>query len=244
MKELSGSELLDIWERGYKTPMIERALLLLFMAMPESKPLELSKLPIGRRDALLLQMLERHFGTQLAARVTCPSCEMELELEIRTKDLKYGDLPQAEVTGRINIEGYNIAFRLPDSQDLQAASKCSAIESAGIMLIGRCIIQATKDGKQIPFEDIPPFILEEISNRMGEMDPQANIQINLICPSCEHKWSSRFDVALFLWTLIDALARCSLREVHILATSYGWTEKDILGMSRQRRSAYMEILGL
>jgi len=47
---------------------------------------------------------------------------------------------------------------------------------------------------------------------------------------------------LFLWTEITSQARRLLHEVHLLATTYGWHEADILAMSAIRRQYYLEMV--
>jgi hypothetical protein len=78
---------------------------------------------------------------------------------------------------------------------------------------------------------------------MREIDPQANVEINLICPSCGSNWQKVFDIATFFCREIDIWALRTLREVHILASAYGWSEKEIVGMSQWKRELYMEMVG-
>lgn len=242
MRVLSASELLDIWDRGLKAPPVERAQLLLSGANPDRTPAELSRLCIGKRDALLLEMLEKYFAINIPARSVCPGCGMDLELNLCLQDLKAQSSIDAELSGILNVHGYEAEFRLPDSLDLYATSQCSDLESARKMLIDRCVSKVRKYGEPCNVADLPLLIQEAISSRMGELDPQANIGINLTCPSCQQKWTSSFDVVLFLWSHVDAWARRTLWEVHLLAASYGWSEADILAMSQLRRQAYMEMI--
>jgi hypothetical protein len=65
--------------------------------------------------------------------------------------------------------------------------------------------------------------------------------LDFACPSCGHEWQSLFDIAAFFWAEIAAQARRLLREVHQLASAYGWREADILAMSARRRRAYLEM---
>jgi hypothetical protein len=52
-----------------------------------------------------------------------------------------------------------------------------------------------------------------------------------------------FDIVPYLWTEINAWAMRLLREIHSLATAYGWREADILAMSAVRRHWYLEMIG-
>ena len=52
-----------------------------------------------------------------------------------------------------------------------------------------------------------------------------------------------FDILSFFWGEIQICARRLLREVHALASAYGWTESEILSLSTTRRHAYLEMVG-
>jgi hypothetical protein len=52
-----------------------------------------------------------------------------------------------------------------------------------------------------------------------------------------------FDIVTFLWREIENLAGHLLRDVHTLASAYGWRESDILALSAARRDFYLAALG-
>ena len=63
------------------------------------------------------------------------------------------------------------------------------------------------------------------------------------CASCAHAWRASFDIVAFFWSEIDAWAERVLRDVHRLAAAYGWSEREILGLSAWRRHRYLEMVG-
>jgi hypothetical protein len=77
---------------------------------------------------------------------------------------------------------------------------------------------------------------------MSKLDAQANIQVELDCPSCRRSWTATFDILAFFWTELDAWAQRLLAEVDKLASAYGWREADILAMSATRRNIYLNII--
>jgi hypothetical protein len=54
---------------------------------------------------------------------------------------------------------------------------------------------------------------------------------------------SRLHIASYLWGEIDDWARRVLRDIHVLASAYGWRESDILDMNARRRETYLQMLG-
>ena len=78
---------------------------------------------------------------------------------------------------------------------------------------------------------------------MAEADPQADVQLALVCPACGHTWQATFEIVSFLWAELSAWAERTLADVHALASTYGWREADILAMSARRRQRYLELAG-
>ncbi len=243
MRELSASELLIIWERGMTASPVQRALIILAVAFPDQSASELSGLCIGKRDALLMDVLENSFGRILACIATCPGCREMLELTLRSDDLRAPMPDYHQTAADLRIDEYDVRFRLPDSLDLGAAALCPDMNSARLVLIERCVLEAKRDGLCLKPSELPQAVIDAVSRKMEEMDPQANLQIELTCPSCGIKWSSHFDIMPFLWLKLDAWAKRTLREVHILASSYGWSEAEILALSPWRRRGYLEMIG-
>jgi hypothetical protein len=103
-------------------------------------------------------------------------------------------------------------------------------------------MSARRDGAEIAVEDLPPEVVAAVSERMAEADPQADVQLALACPQCEHHWHTPLDIVSFFWSEINALALRLLNDIHTLASAYGWKEADIVAMAPTRRQAYLELI--
>jgi hypothetical protein len=90
---------------------------------------------------------------------------------------------------------------------------------------------------------LPADVLGAVEDQMAAADPQADVRLALSCPACGHQWQEVFDIVSFLWGEVQAWALRLLREVHTLASAYGWSEADILALSPQRRQMYLEMVG-
>ena len=248
MREVSAdtAELLNLWERGVGQPLVERGVLLLTLAQPGAPPEVLANFSIGRRDASLLRLRENAFGPDLVGLATCPRNGERLELSLRVADLLRG--PPAEIdedgngTLALTIDEYEVRFRLPTSLDLAAALETGDPGWSRDALIGRCLYAAQRRGQAIPVKELPPGVVDAVIERMADADPQADVLLALCCPSCGHEWQVSFDIVSFLWSEVDARATRVLREVHTLASAYGWSEGDVLAMSPRRRQVYLEMV--
>jgi len=241
---LTASELLSVWEQGRSQPSHRQALLLLAAAYPERKPEELAGLSIGRRDARLLTLRERLFGPRFVSITGCPTCGEKLELSFDVSDIRVEAGEESNSQLLLEMEGYEILFRLPDSNDLAALAMTSVDRNGGRSLVlKRCLTEVRLNGQEQLSEELPTEIISAVTKWMSQVDPQADVKLSLDCPSCGNGWLATFDILSFLWSEIETWAQRILHEIHILARSYGWREADILAMSALRRQSYLEMLG-
>jgi hypothetical protein len=242
MHALSASELLEAWERGFSQPPLQRALTLLAAACSDI-PLEvLEQLSLGQRDARLMVLREWTFGPQLVSLATCPGCQERLELAFNLADFRVVPAAEPGETLSLNVGGFALRFRLPNSQDLAVVVDQSNVATTRQVLFERCLLTAHHDGQQRSANQLPPHVVDAIVEYMAQADPQVDIQLSLVCPQCGHQWQVAFDIASYFWDEINAWANRILREVHILASRYGWSERDILALSPWRRQFYLDMV--
>ena len=237
MRPLTVPELLTVWESGLGKRPYERALAILGAANPEITRADLARVSIGRRDASLLRLREWAFGAELAMMASCPRCQGALETTVETSNLR-GPLDEAgESETRPQIGEYEFLCRAPNTEDLEACAGLDAERSRGTLL-GRCVLEASRQGTPLTAKELPGEVVEAVIERIAEAD-RGEIGIAMSCPDCEYRWSETFDIVSFFWTEIDAWARRLLRETHVLASTYGWSESDILELSPTRRQIYL-----
>jgi uncharacterized protein YbaR (Trm112 family) len=242
MKSFSESELLDLWEKGRIRHPVSRALALMAATCPDVPLEQMASFSIGHRDAMLLRLRETLFGPKLLGVATCPECKERLELKFSTRDVLVGQEIREGIEG-FSLDGCEIQFRLPNSLDLISLSGCSDLEKARHFLLGRCILSSKFQGNEVSIDKLPCRVRDAVVLKMEEIDPHADIQLDLSCPWCSHRWQISFDIVTFFWKEIDHWARRLLSDVHLLAKGYGWSESEILEMSPWRRQFYLEVIG-
>jgi hypothetical protein len=245
MRPLSAPELLTVWERGLAALPFERALAILSMASPESSPAALARLSIGRRDADLLQLREWAFGPELAILAACPSCCQTLELSMPVAALRMSvdqtGEPAGDLESSLMLRDYEVRYRAPNTEDIAG---CAGLEFAASRrkLLACCVTDASCQGKFVSAEGLPEDVAQKVVEQIAAIDPQADMRLDLTCPECHQRWREVFDIVSFFWTEIDAWARRTLREVHVLARAHGWRESDILALSPARRQIYLAMV--
>jgi len=248
MKSLTAAELLNAWEQGLNKPLLQKALVLLAAAFPDLHPDTLLKLSIGQRDLRLLQLRERLFGQRLLNTAVCPVCSQRIEWENTVADLivQSGQNDSTDNEYVLDTDGYHLRFRLPNSLDIAAAvsadSDISGAENAERHLLSRCLLRIEHSGTACDAGQLPDAVIQALVQQLETLDPQADIRIRLDCPACSHNWDVLFDIAGFLCVEVNDWAEQMLRTVYKLASAYGWSEREILGLSPVRRQLYTGML--
>jgi hypothetical protein len=235
---LSAADLLNAWEKGQERAPVAKAMLLIATAFPE-EPLEaLAKLPIGQRDRQLLRLRRHLFGPRLKSLVVCPQCSERLELDFDVDSIQVPE-PEGNLgVWDLEIDGYQMRFRLPNSLDLLAAQQAGG----RITLLERCLIEAYHDEQPQDVDRLPENVQQALIYRLAELDPQADVRFPISCPVCAHRWMGVLDIATFLWQELQNWAIHLLDEVNILASVYAWREADILALSPWRRRYYVKMV--
>lgn len=243
MRAPSAAELLEVWEQGCSQSLPRRAQLLLACACPELDENDLGALPIGRRDGLLMNLRSGLFGPDLNVVTACPACAEPLESALQIDALRL-NCAHASATYTATIAGWRLRFRSPTQGDLLAVLADHDVRSARLGVLSRCLVEAhAADGSPVSADTLPEVIATALTQEMASADPQANVELALVCPACAHAWTAGFDIVSLLWKEIHAWAQRTLRDVHGLARAYGWREADVLALSPTRRQLYLSMCG-
>ena len=237
MRAPSAAELIRVWELGQGRKAWYRALLLLAPLFPETTFRALGEMTLGARNAYLLALRERLFGTTIEGMVRCPSCGERIQFSVAAETIvpefpaQRGSAYETRLTCR--VDDVEIVYRLLCSYDLEAVSRLGDASYAEDVLASRAILGASHEMQ------LSERAIGAVADAIVAADPLADIRLGFACETCKTEWSSSFDVATFLWTEIDVEVRRLFDDVHRLSAAYGWSEAAILTMSAQRRREYL-----
>ena len=131
-------ELLTLWERAAAAPARDRDDALL--GAPQSTP----PASLGARNAALLGLRARLFGKTQELRCDCPRCGATAEFAIDCALLSR-ELVPADAAGtpkHLTVDGYDVAFRVPDIADLRDAGSAGDDAASLRVLLRRCGLTA------------------------------------------------------------------------------------------------------
>ncbi|MGW8765217.1 T4 family baseplate hub assembly chaperone [Streptomyces sp. NPDC055815] len=236
MRALTQDRLLHEWEAGAGQGPVVRAVALAAAAGGHTFA-EASDLPLGTRDALLVDVRAACFPGDLECLARCPGCGEELDVSVPLSDLRL-PVPERYEATLVTEGGTRVRYRALTSRDVLAVAPQAP--DARRRLVGRCVLDV--DGAPAAGEPADE-VVEAVAAALTEADPRADVRLALTCALCGHAWAAPFDVPAHVWAEVDACARGLLAQVHALARAYGWSERDILALSSARRRFYLEAIG-
>jgi hypothetical protein len=242
MRPLSIQEMIGVWEKGELRSPVDRALLLLQAGEPEESLSELAKLHVGERDRRLLQLREKTFGSRFSCSADCLWCSEDLHFEFETRQIVQPSIAEQTNSFSGTADQVAVTFRLPNSEDLVDAMGAASPEERRLRILERCLLSVQKDGGELRVADLSESSIEKICDLMSHSDPQAETRFGVQCLSCGKSWQTTLDVTAFFWKEVSVRARRALSEVHLLASTYGWSEREILNMSSVRRGFYLQMV--
>lgn len=198
------------------------------------------------RDFLVARVRVLTVGPELWARLACQACGEELEIRLA--------LEQLPVTRRPARQRYTpfddaLELRLPTGADQEWAAGLAGRGAQGDAalragLLRRCVRRRGRQARGRPrlLEDLIAERADRLEQRMRELAPDVTPEVEARCPRCGTALSAEIDLPfLVLQELVGAVRRLE-EEVHVLASSYHWAERDILAMSRARRRRYIRLI--
>jgi hypothetical protein len=256
MRALTGEALLAAWEAAAQLPELLRPLALLAAADPAGSAF-LSALPLAKRDLNLVRLHTMSFSPDLAVFGTCPDCGERLEFALPADEVAASLSAPADARPVEWIEdGRAFRLRPVTTDDLVAVAGVPDPDAAQDLLLALCLAGPgpeaqgrdtrgdVRPGDEEPGVEGPdPEVLStEAPERFEELNADAEIQCALDCPACGGHHVHDLDIARFVWREVAVAASRLLAEVHVLASAYGWPERDILRLTPHRRAAYVELV--
>jgi hypothetical protein len=241
MRALSHADCLSLWERGQTLHPLDQGLLAVHAAFPESQRESVADWPLGRRNRALAQLRCASFGRWLRGWTACKQCGDKLEFEVDGNALMTSGTASADTS----IDLHGKVFRVPTSRDLARIAGEPDPALATMHLLEQCLVSASgqdSDESRFDARKLTAEELDAIGERMVQADPLAEVLLHFDCPACHCSFDLDLDLPTFLWSEMEGRAKRLLRDVHTLASAYGWSEREILSLSPARRDFYLEMV--
>jgi hypothetical protein len=205
------------------------------------------QLSVGDRESLLLHLRRITLGDRIYSILHCPLCFKRMDLDLNVGELMQSPHPAAEPYHETIIAdettSYRVIFRPPNGEDQEVAASLAAVSltAAEELVIKRCTAKViSPSGEEL--SAIPRVVFEKLPEKMAQLDPQAEVLLDLACPECGAGFTVPFDISEYLFQELGTRENEFYRGVHKLLFHYHWGEEAILKLDRRKRHIYLDLL--
>jgi hypothetical protein len=153
----------------------------------------LSKLLIGERDQLFLQIARVTYGDKKTMEHVCPSCEVQLNTDVSlTEHIKCAEMENPHKQNYIytTAKGHDLGYRLAIGSDQMevSAQKGSNLAEQNTFILSKCIISINGDPVVNPLStarDLSMGDRRKLLEILVSQQPSPNLEITIPCPSCD-----------------------------------------------------------
>lgn len=192
--------------------------------------------PVSARTSALLRLVaetEQVDAFSFTARCTQASCGETFEFELPLHALVAGADDAGPI--RVLLDGQrSVTLRRPTGGDLRqwrAARPASRAEAVRMMLDTLLL-----DGQVHPQDEA------RLAESITAADPLVAFAVSCNCPACGAANEVPVDLDATALARLGAHQHALLREVHCLASHYGWSESEVLAMPPARRAQYLAFI--
>lgn len=195
-----------------------------------AEPSEVRRLTSGAREWLLQRAAGLFWSESGWFQSHCASCgeAFDIPASLRDAPRKQAGKDFPVVTVKTSLGPRR--FEAPNGLHEEALARETAADASRVLL-ARCGLSAGADADAIAFT---AGDLSKIEAALETACPEVADEVATTCPACRAETRARIDPLAFAFPKTEAL----LREVHLIASAYHWSEESILGLSSQRRRAY------
>jgi hypothetical protein len=229
MAPLSAARLIALWEPSSAAPAHQRLEPLVAALSPGEA---IDRDTLGARNRRLLALHAALSDAPIEARLRCGQCGTDNSFVVPAAAILACPVPDPAARVGIRVGSRRLTFRLPCMADLRVAAGDPG-DALGL-IVARCRIGG--DGP------VPAAVVERLSARFEALDPAARIVVDLGCAECGAALRASVDLAEFVAAGVDRLVEQLQREIHVIASAYGWTEREILALPPSRRRRYVAMI--
>lgn len=213
------------------------------------EPGSAARLTAGDRDRLLAAIYAGTYGARVPATLDCDHCGARFDIDFSLEQLLSHQLrPSSEDLAPEVSEApplplgdgtFQLAdgtrFRLPTGED-----ECAVLglppEQAQRMVLKRCLIEAGAGG------EVDDERSGAVQAAMEALAPVLDLELDARCSECGEWQVVHFDIQHYLLSALQQERGQLAHEIHRLASAYGWSLSEILGLPRSQRRSLVALI--
>ncbi|HTW99009.1 MAG TPA: hypothetical protein VMD59_09545 [Acidimicrobiales bacterium] len=234
VREPSGLDELFVLESRLDPPRLFLELAQRVMLDISGEPLRIESLPAVELAGLALLVRAAWLGDVLRTDFACPAegCDERIDVSFSVAEYLRHHAPRRARGVAASGGWYVLAgarFRLPTVADLiEASASPQPTES----LARRCVERS----------DLDRGLARRVDRALRQLAPSLDDLVGGRCPACAAPVTIRFEPLGYVLAELREVLSGVYREVHGIASAYGWPEGAILALPRGRRRRYAALV--
>jgi hypothetical protein len=201
-------------------------------------PEQLASLTMADRQWLILNLAYALQGGGYWLKGWCDSCKQPFDLFLDPRQLPVKTAGDGFPFIELDLGEDRLCLRLPNGVDQEHIAGLDADEAIKLLL-SACLLSV--NGGSVPagyVDTLDAHDLQQIDEAFDEVSPYVGTMLVTACPEC--KQPQQMEINPYL---LDTMRHEVLfQEVHMLASEYHWSEREILSLSRERRQLYLRLI--
>jgi hypothetical protein len=203
----------------------------------------LLEMPVGLRIEAILSLAKLTDGTALSWQTRCAAegCGQDIEFDLSLEQIAaLAAEERARETCHVELDGRRLELRRPTGADQMRWAATPEKEQASAML--RSIIAEPSLDELLASGLTARAVEETVEAAMDAFDPLVGFHLNVACPECGKHAEVFPDLTGLALERLSHVQQGLISDVHLLASRYHWSEKEVLGLPRWRRQRYLELI--
>jgi hypothetical protein len=203
---------------------------------PASVP-AVRSLCVGDRQFLMARLAAHIEDQDIWLTGECHSCKELFDAPLRYSGLPVKpagpEFPETTVETGLGC----LRVRVPTGADQEAVA-AAADETAALNLLLQRLLSTVDPSGAIDIERLSAGDIAAVEARLEAMAPEIAARLQTRCPSCGAENQLQISPYTFLQRPVGDI----YGEIHRLASTYHWSENDILALPRARRRIYLQLI--
>ncbi len=222
-------------------PALMTALLASCLYGVDGKPIDAESLwewTVSERLQGLLAIANTSTGKTTAAVAICSNavCREKIELELGLSG--FADEEPVHKIDWLTPVGTEILCRLPTGKDQLAwHTHAQSGHTVDAVWLAECLIENT--ARELISAPLSDSWIDSLGTALHRADPLTALNLDVACPFCGQELRVDIDLEQLLLEGLRQQQRVLIEQVHRLASSYHWSETDIVSLPNWRRERYL-----
>ena len=209
---------------------------LLSLGGETAAPERAAALTVADRQWLMLNLAHALRGDGYWLKGCCDDCGQPFDLYLDPRQLPVKTAGEGFPFAELDLGKDRLRLRLPNGADQERIAGLDPDEAVA-WLLSACLLSV--NGEPVPagyVDALDPDAIQKIEEALDEVSPYVGTVLATACPECGQ--AQRMEIDPYMGAGHETL----FQEVHMLASEYHWSEREILSLSRERRRLYLRLI--